>query len=68
MHEALNYYEKLLEIDPKFPYAVQIRNHVLSNLDDLKRSSVISHQRRSIEQLKSWQIFISFGINNCSEI
>lgn len=35
LQEALNYYEKSLEIDPKFPYAVHIRNHVLSNLDDL---------------------------------
>ena len=51
--EALRYYEKALEIDPKFPYATNARSHILSNLDDLKRSSDISNKRRNIERLKS---------------
>jgi len=53
LKEALRYYEKALEIDPKFPYATSARSHILSNLDELKKSSDISNQRRSIEQLKS---------------
>lgn len=53
LQEALRYYEKALEIDPKFPYATSARSHILSNLDDLKKSSDISNQRRNIERLKS---------------
>ena len=53
LQEALRYYEKALEIDPNFPYATSARSHILSNLDDLKKSSVISNQRRNIERLKS---------------
>ena len=53
LQEALRYYEKALEIDPKFLYATSARSHLLSNLDDLKKSSDISNQRRNIERLKS---------------
>jgi len=53
LQEALRYYEKALEIDPKFLYANSARSHLLSNLDDLKKSSDISNQRRNIERLKS---------------
>ena len=47
--EALQYYEKALEIDPKFPYAFNARNHLLTNLNELKKSK----QKQNIEQLKS---------------
>ncbi|MFX0080894.1 MAG: tetratricopeptide repeat protein [Candidatus Hodarchaeota archaeon] len=53
LEEALRYYEKALEIDPNFPYATSARSHILSNLEDLKRSKDISKQHRNIEQLKS---------------
>jgi tetratricopeptide (TPR) repeat protein len=53
LKEALKYYEKALEIDPKFPYATSARSHILSNLEDLKRSNEISIHPRNIEQLKS---------------
>jgi tetratricopeptide (TPR) repeat protein len=53
LQEALKYYEKTLEIDPTFPYANNARSYILSNLDDLKKSSISSNQQRNIEQLKS---------------
>ena len=53
LQEALKYYEKALEIDPNFPYAFNARNHILSNLDELKKSQTNSNQQQNIEQLKS---------------
>ena len=51
--EALKYYEKALEIDPKFIYAFNARNHILANLESLKKGNAKSNQRKNIEQLKS---------------
>ena len=53
LQEALRYYEKALEIDPTFLYAINARSYILSNLDDLKKSSDNSNQRKNIEHLKS---------------
>jgi len=53
LQEALRYYEKALEIDPTFLYAINARSYILSNLDDLKRSSDNSNQQKNIEHLKS---------------
>ena len=52
LQDALKYYEKALEIDPKFPYATSARAQILSNLDDLKRSSDISNQQLNINLVK----------------
>ena len=51
--EALKYYEKALEIDPKFIYAFNARNHILTNLESLKKGFAKSNQRKNLEQLKS---------------
>ncbi len=53
LQEALRYYEKALEIDPTFLYAINARSYILSNLDDLKKSSDNSNQQKNIEHLKS---------------
>ncbi|MFX1346427.1 MAG: tetratricopeptide repeat protein [Promethearchaeota archaeon] len=53
LQEALKYYEKALEIDPTFPYALSARSSILSNLDELKKSSRSSNQQKNIKHLKS---------------
>ena len=53
LREALKYYEQALEIDPRFPYAYNARNHLLSNLDELKKSRTITPQPQNLQKLKS---------------
>ena len=53
LREALKYYETALEIDPDFPYAFNARNHILSDLESLKKESVKLNQHKTVEQLKS---------------
>jgi tetratricopeptide (TPR) repeat protein len=51
--KALKYYEIALEIDPKFPYAYIARNHILADLDNLKKGNVNLRKQQILEQLKS---------------
>ncbi len=53
LQDALKYYEKALEIDPTFPYAFNARNHILTNLDSLKKGRANIKQQKNLEQLKS---------------
>ncbi|MFX1257555.1 MAG: tetratricopeptide repeat protein [Promethearchaeota archaeon] len=54
LEKALEYYEKALEIDPKFVYAVQARQVIRQKLDFLKENKPEPLQtEKIIEQLKS---------------
>lgn len=53
LQQALKYYEKALEIDPTFPYAISARSSILSNLDELKKSSRSSNKQKNIKHLQS---------------
>jgi len=53
LQEALKYYNKALEIDIHFIYAVNARNHILTNLESLKDGSTKLNQYKNLEQLKS---------------
>jgi len=53
LREALKYYEKALGIDSNFIYAFNARNHILSNLESLKKETGKLNHQKNLEQLIS---------------
>lgn len=53
LQEALKYYEDALKIDSKFTYALQARNHVRNDLDELKETKAEINRKQDRSQLIS---------------
>ncbi|MHA2035428.1 MAG: tetratricopeptide repeat protein [Promethearchaeota archaeon] len=53
LQEALKHYEIALEIDSNFLYAYTARNHILADLENLKKGEMMGKKQKKLEQLKS---------------